>query len=83
MSVSAARTASKDHKLVTRHVWEDYMETCEDIRQTIGMKDLYSHRKETIKESGNSKEKLWIPIHNGTEKARMKMKVAPTLVCMT
>ena len=29
-------TASKDHvKLVTRHVWEDYMETCEDIRLSL------------------------------------------------
>ena len=40
---------TKNHvRLVTRHVWEDYMEICEDIRQTIGMKDVYSHRKETI-----------------------------------
>lgn len=42
-------TASKDHvKIVVRHVWEEYMEACEDIRHTIGMKELYSHRKETI-----------------------------------
>ena len=33
------------------------METCEDIRQTIGMKDLYSHRKETIEKNlWNSKK---------------------------
>ena len=42
-------TVSKDHvKLVTRHVWEDYMETCEDIRQTIGMKKIYIH---TVKDN--------------------------------
>ena len=64
-------TASKDHvKLVTRHVWEDYMETCEDIRQTIGMKDLYSHRKKRqLKESLEQQRKPWIPdIHKCTEK---------------
>lgn len=34
-------TESKTHeKLITRHVWEDYMEMCEDIRYGIGMRDL-------------------------------------------
>jgi hypothetical protein len=42
-------THSKNHvKLVTRHVWEEYMEQVEDIRHTIGMKEIYSQRKETI-----------------------------------
>ena len=42
-------TQSKDHvKVVTRHIWEPYLETCEDIRHTLGMKELYSQRKETI-----------------------------------
>lgn len=45
-------TASKEHqKVITRHVWEKYMETCEGIRYTDGIKELYSHRKETIKDS--------------------------------
>ena len=36
-------TESRDHvKTVTRHIWEPYMEICEDIRQTLGMKDLYA-----------------------------------------
>ena len=40
---------SRDHvKVVTRHIWEPYMETCEDIRYTIGIKELYAKRKETI-----------------------------------
>ena len=40
-------TESRDHvKLVTRHIWEPYMEMCEDIRHTIGMKDLYGKRKD-------------------------------------
>lgn len=36
---------------------EPYMEMCEDIRQTPGMKDLYSLRKETIERIfGTAKE---------------------------
>ena len=35
-------TESKDHvKLVTRHVWEEYMEAAEDIRHTIGNRQIY------------------------------------------
>ena len=77
-------TASKDHvKLVTRHVWEEYMETCEDIRQTIGMKDLYSHRKETIERIfGTAKENHGFRYTQMYGKARMKMKVALTFACM-
>ena len=34
-------TESKNHvKVVTRHIWEPYMETAEDIRHTLGMKAL-------------------------------------------
>ena len=42
-------TESKNFtKVVTRHVWEDYMESIEDIRHTIGSKEIYKKRKETI-----------------------------------
>jgi len=42
-------TASKNHtKVVTRHVWESYMERAEDIRHTPEGKALYAKRKETI-----------------------------------
>ena len=77
-------TASKDHvKLVTRHVWEEYMETCEDIRMTIGMKDLYSHRKETIERIfGTAKENHGFRYTQMYGKARMTMKVALAFACM-
>ena len=77
-------TASRDHvKLVTRHVWEDYMEACEDIRQTLGMKELYSHRKETIERIfGTAKENHGFRYTQMYGKARMKMKVALTFACM-
>ncbi len=39
-------TESKNKvKLVTRHVWEEYIEICEDIRHTIGVKELYKKKK--------------------------------------
>lgn len=77
-------TASKDHvKLVTRHVWEEYMETCEDIRMTIGMKDLYSQRKETIERIfGTAKENHGFRYTQMYGKARMTIKVALTFACM-
>ena len=51
-------TESKDHvKLITRHVWEEYMEKAEDIRHTIGNKEIYQQRKETIERLfGTAKE---------------------------
>ena len=77
-------TASKNHvKFVNRHVWEEYMEACEDIRQTLGMKELYSHRKETIERIfGTAKENHGFRYTQMYGKARMTMKVALTFACM-
>lgn len=77
-------TASREHiKVVTRHVWEDYMEKCEDIRMTLGMKELYSHRKETIERIfGTAKENHGFRYTQMYGKARMTMKVALTFACM-
>jgi len=77
-------TLSKNHvKLITRHIWEDYMEECEDIRYTEGMKDLYSHRKETIERIfGTAKENHGFRYTQMYGKARMEMKVALTFACM-
>ena len=77
-------TESKNHvKVVTRHIWEDYIEICEDIRHTDGMKDLYSHRKETIERVfGTAKENPGFRYTQMYGKARMTMKVALTFACM-
>ncbi len=77
-------TLSKDHrKIVTRHVWEDYMEKCEDIRHTLGMKDVYAKRKETIERIfGTAKENHGFRYTNMNGKARMEMKVGLTFACM-
>lgn len=77
-------TASRDHvKLVTRHVWEDYMERCEDIRHTRGMKVVYSHRKETIERIfGTAKENHGFRYTQMYGKERMTLKVALTYAAM-
>lgn len=77
-------TENKDHiKVVTRHIWEPYMDACEDIRQTIGMKELYSQRKETIERFfGTAKENHGFRYTQMIGKARMEMKVGLTFVCM-
>ena len=77
-------TESKDHvKLITRHVWEPYMEMCEDIRHTIGMKELYSQRKQTIERLfGTAKENHGFRYTQMFGKARMEMKAGLTFTCM-
>ena len=77
-------TASREHvKVVTRHVWEGYLEQCEDIRHTIGMKDVYAKRKETIERLfGTAKENHGFRYTQMKGKARMEMKVGLTFACM-
>lgn len=77
-------TNSREHvKLITRHIWEPYMETCEDIRQTIGMREIYSRRKETIERIfGTAKENHGFRYTQMYGKARMEMKTALTFACM-
>lgn len=77
-------TESKNHvKIVTRHIWEDYMEKCEDIRHKTGMKQLYELRKETIERIfGTAKENHGFRYTQMYGKARMEMKVGLTYLCM-
>lgn len=77
-------TQSKDHvKVITRHIWEPYLEMCEDIRHTLGMKELYSQKKETIERIfGSAKENHGFRYTQMYGKARMEMKVGLTFACM-
>ena len=59
------------------------MEMCEEIRHTLGMKDLYSLRKETIERIFASvKENHGFRYTQMFGKARMKMKAGLTFACM-
>jgi len=77
-------TESKNHvKTVSRHIWEGYIEKCEDIRHTTGMKELYELRKETIERIiGTAKENHGFRYTQMFGKARMEMKVGLTYACM-
>lgn len=77
-------TENKDHvKTVTRHIWEPYMEICEDIRHTKGMRELYQLRKETIERNfGTAKEFHGMRYTQLVGKPRMEMKVGLTFACM-
>ncbi|MCI8831371.1 MAG: hypothetical protein HFG43_10390 [Lachnospiraceae bacterium] len=44
-------TGSKDHvRVVSRHVWEEYMEEVEGIHHQTEMKEIYQKRKEAIEQ---------------------------------
>ena len=77
-------TQSKNHqKLVTRHIWQDYMDICEDIRHNTGMKDVYDKRKETIERIfGVAKENHCMRYTQQRGKAKMSMKVGLTFACL-
>ena len=77
-------TQSKEHvKMVTRHIWAEYLEKCEDIRHTIGNKEIYELRKENIERLfGTAKEQHGYRYTQYRGKARMEMKVGLTYACM-
>lgn len=47
-SIGRCTESSKHEKLVTKHIWEEYIERAEDVRHTPEYKELYGKRKETI-----------------------------------
>ena len=77
-------TESKDHvKLVTQHVWERYIEKAEDIRHTLGNKEIYPKRQETIERIfGTAKDHHGFRYTQYIGKARMEMKAGLTFACM-
>ena len=77
-------TGSRNHqKVLTRHLWEPYLEICEDFRHTVGMKDWYGKRKETIERIfGTAKEFHGMRYTRYTGKALMEMKIGLTFACM-
>ncbi|MEG1972410.1 MAG: transposase, partial [Oscillospiraceae bacterium] len=76
-------TESKDcQKVVTRHVWEEYMEMAEDIRHTPEGKELYSLRSQTIERVfADAKEKQNMRYTQYKGKAKVRMQVLMTFAC--
>lgn len=77
-------TKSKAHqKLITRHIWQDYLDICEDVRLTKGMKEIYDLRKETIERTfGTAKEQHGMRYTQEKGKKKMAMKVGLTFACI-
>jgi transposase len=77
-------TSSKNHqKLVIRHIWQDYIDICEDYRLTPKGKELYALRKETIeRDFGTAKEHHAMRYTQQTGHEKMTMKVSLTYACM-
>lgn len=77
-------TKSKTHqKVITRHVWKDYLEICEDVRHQRGMKVLYQKRKETIERLfGTAKEYHNLRYTRKIGRSKMEDKVGLTLACL-
>lgn len=70
-------------KVIARHLWEDYIEKCEDIRHTKGSKELYARRKETIERIfGTAKEQHGLRYTQNIGSAKMIMKVGLTFACL-
>ena len=77
-------TGSKDYvKVITRHIWEPYMEQAEEIRHTIGMKEKYQKRKETIERVfADAKEKHGMRYTQYRGLAKIKMELNLLFGCM-
>ena len=68
---------------MTRHIWRDALEICEDIRHRLGMKELYQKRKETIERLfGTAKEYHNLRYTRQVGKSKLSDKVGLTLACL-
>jgi transcription elongation factor Elf1 len=77
-------TESKNfQKVVTLHVWHEYMELAVDVRHSDKGKEIYALRKETIERVfADAKEKHAMRYTNLRGLARLKMQTLLTFACM-
>lgn len=81
--LSQCTKSAQHQKIVTRHIWQEYLDICEDIRLSKGMKELYGLRKETIERCfGTAKEHHAMRYTQQRGKEKMAMKVGLTFACM-
>lgn len=70
-------------KVVTRHVWEKYIEEVEDIRYSIGMREIYSLRGQTIERIfADAKELHGMRYTQYRGLAKVKMELTLKFACM-
>lgn len=73
----------KFNKLVTRHVWSEYLEIAEEIRHTELWKDIYPQRSKTVERLfGDAKEKHGMRYTQLRGLKKVKIQVYLTFTCM-
>ena len=77
-------TQSKNHqKVVTRHLWQKYLDKTEEYRYTKKGKEEYKRRKETVeRQFGSAKEFHGFRYTNMIGLSKMEMKAALTFACI-
>jgi transposase len=77
-------TESKNcQKVVTRHVWEDYIERAEDVRHSPEGKEIYSMRGQTIERVfADAKEKHCMRYTHYRGLAKLRMQALLTFAAM-
>jgi len=83
-SVRQQCTCSKNcQKVVTRHVWEDYMELAEDVRHSPEGKEIYALRGQTIERVfADAKEKHFMRYTYYRGQAKLRMQILLTFTAM-
>ena len=82
-SLSRCTKSKSKVKVITRHIWQGYIDYCEWYRLTKEGKAEYKQRKETIeRQFGSAKEYHSFRYTNMIGKAKMSMKAALTFACL-
>ena len=80
---SNCTNSKNNQKLVTRHVWEQYLEEAEHLRHDNYVKCVYKRRKETIERVfADAKEKHGMRFTHLRGLAKVKMEVTLIFSCM-
>jgi len=70
-------------KVVTRHVWQDYLKTVEDLRHSAKGKELYTLRSQSIERifaDGKEKHGLRYTCLNGLAKVKSQVLLTATVL---
>ena len=76
-------TNKQNQKTITRHIWQDYIDICEEYRYTYTGKAEYAMRKQTIeRQFGTAKECHNFRYTNQRGIEKMTVKAAITFTCL-
>lgn len=77
-------TNSKNHqKLITRHIWQEYLEEADHLRHKADIKEIYKKRKETIERVfADAKEKHGMRYTKLRGLKKIKMEIGLIFSCM-